>query len=74
MFWIFCAPFLGFQIKEVKDKIYKDKGEDFRIENQKLILLGKVLEDDKTVGEYGINESSSLVCFATKVSGCLLDG
>lgn len=53
-------------IKEVKDKIYKDKGEDFRIENQKLILLGKVLEDDKTVGEYGINESSSLVCFATK--------
>jgi len=53
-------------IKEVKDKIYKEKGEDYRIEAQKLILLGKVLEDNKTVGEYGITETSSLVCFATK--------
>lgn len=53
-------------IKEVKEKIYKEKGEDYRIEAQKLILLGKVLEDNKTVGEYGICETSSLVCFATK--------
>lgn len=53
-------------IKEVKEKIYKEKGEDYRIEAQKLILLGKVLEDSKTVGEYGICETSSLVCFATK--------
>lgn len=53
-------------IKEVKEKIYKEKGEDFRIENQKLILLGKVLEDKQTVSEYNINESSSLVCFAAK--------
>ena len=54
--------------KEVKDNIYKEKGEDYRIEAQKLILLGKVLEDNKTVGEYGITETSSLVCFATKVN------
>lgn len=53
-------------IKEVKEKIYKEKGEDYRIENQKLILLGKVLEDSKTVGEYSITETSSVVCFATK--------
>jgi hypothetical protein len=37
------------------------------VENQKLILLGKVLEDAKTVGEYAISETSSIVCFATKV-------
>jgi len=53
-------------IKEVKEKIFKEKGEDYRVENQKLILLGKVLEDNKTVGEYGVAESSSIVCFATK--------
>jgi UV excision repair protein RAD23 len=53
-------------IKEVKEKIHKEKGEDYRIENQKLILLGKVLEDNKSVGEYSITESSSIVCFATK--------
>ena len=59
--------FLIFKIKEVKEKIHKEKGEDYKIENQKLILLGKVLEDAKTVGEYGIAETSSIVCFATKV-------
>jgi len=53
-------------IREVKEKIYKEKGEDYRIEAQKLILLGKVLEDNKTVGEYNITETSSLVCFAAK--------
>ena len=53
-------------IKEVKEKIHREKGEDYRPENQKLILLGKVLEDNKTVGEYSITEASSIVCFATK--------
>jgi UV excision repair protein RAD23 len=53
-------------IKEVKEKIHKEKGDDYKIENQKLILLGKVLEDAKTVGEYSIIETSSIVCFATK--------
>lgn len=53
-------------IKEVKEKIHKEKGDDYKIELQKLILLGKVLEDTKTVGEYGISETSSLVCFAAK--------
>jgi len=53
-------------IKEVKEKIHNQQGEDYRVDNQKLILLGKVLEDNKTVGEYSINETSSIVCFATK--------
>lgn len=53
-------------IKEVKEKIFKEKGDDYRVENQKLILLGKVLEDNKTVGEYNVTETSSIVCFATK--------
>ena len=54
-------------IKDVKEKIYKEKGEDYRPENQKLILLGKVLEDNKTVQELNITENSSIVCFAAKV-------
>lgn len=53
-------------IKEVKEKIFKEKGDDYKVDNQKLILLGKVLEDSKTVGEYSIIETSSIVCFATK--------
>lgn len=55
------------KIKEVKDKIHKEKGDDYKIELQKLILLGKVLEDSKSVGEYNITETSSIVCFASKV-------
>ena len=51
----------------MKQKIHNEKGDDYKIELQKLILLGKVLEDSKTVGEYNITESSSLVCFASKV-------
>ena len=51
----------------MKQKIHNEKGDDYKIELQKLILLGKVLEDNKTVGEYNITESSSLVCFASKV-------
>ena len=33
----------------MKEKIYKEKGEDFRVENQKLILLGSCVffNDDK---------------------------
>jgi UV excision repair protein RAD23 len=50
----------------VKEKIHKEKGDDYKIELQKLILLGKVLDDSKTVGEYEICETSSLVCFAAK--------
>lgn len=53
-------------IKEVKEKIHKEKGDDYRVELQKLILLGKVLEDSKSVGEYNITETSSIVCFASK--------
>jgi hypothetical protein len=52
----------------VKEKIHKEKGDEYKPDNQKLILLGKVLEDAKTVGEYSITETSSLVCFATKVN------
>ena len=56
----------------MKEKIHKEKGDDYKVELQKLILLGKVLEDSKTVGEYGISESSSIVCFAAKVSSVLI--
>ncbi len=55
------------KIKDLKEKIYQQKGEEYRCENQKLILLGKVLEDPKSLQDYGISEQSSIVCFATKV-------
>ena len=53
--------------KRGKHKSVYIEGDDYKVELQKLILLGKVLEDSKTVGEYGISESSSIVCFASKV-------
>ena len=40
----------------------------YEIENQKLIYLGKVLEDDKTTSEYKLVDNCNIVCFATKVS------
>jgi hypothetical protein len=54
-------------IQDVKNKIHATKGDTYKPELQKLILLGKVLEDNKTVSESNINENSSIVCFVSKV-------
>ena len=53
------------QVKILKEKIAKDLG--FEIELQKLILYGKVLEDNKKLSEYKVNENDFMVLMVSKV-------
>ncbi|PUU75471.1 XPC-binding domain-domain-containing protein, partial [Tuber borchii] len=47
-------------ISQVKERISKEKGWDAAA--QKLIYSGKILQDDKTVGDYKIEEKGFVVC------------
>ncbi|RPB05599.1 UV excision repair protein Rad23, partial [Choiromyces venosus 120613-1] len=47
-------------ISQVKEKISKEKG--WEAVAQKLIYSGKILQDDKTVGDYKIEEKGFVVC------------
>jgi UV excision repair protein RAD23 len=50
----------------LKDKIANEKGEDYAVENQKLIYAGKILEDAKTINDYKIEEKNFVVVMVTK--------
>lgn len=51
-------------VSAVKRKIEESQG--FAAENQKLIYSGKILSDDKTMGEYEIKEKDFLVVMVSK--------
>lgn len=52
-------------IKQLKEKIAEDMKTP--VESQKLILMGKQLDDDaKTVTDYNIKEGDFIVLFVTK--------
>ncbi|KAI5210568.1 UV excision repair protein Rad23 [Aureobasidium subglaciale] len=53
-------------IGEVKAKIASEKG--WEPSTQKLIYSGKILQDDKTVESYKIEEKGFIVCMTSKVS------
>ncbi|XP_064605679.1 UV excision repair protein RAD23 homolog B-like [Liolophura sinensis] len=54
-------------IKALKEKIEAEKGSsDFPAGGQKLIYAGKILEDEKSVGEYNIQEKNFVVVMVTK--------
>lgn len=51
-------------ISDVKAKITEEKG--WEADKQKLIYSGKILQDDKTVESYSIEEKGFIVCMVTK--------
>ncbi|KAG9515131.1 hypothetical protein KCU79_g23673, partial [Aureobasidium melanogenum] len=51
-------------IGEVKSKIASEKG--WEPSTQKLIYSGKILQDDKTVESYKIEEKGFIVCMTSK--------
>lgn len=52
-------------VREVKVKIAQEKGE-YDAERMKVIYSGKILQDDKTVESYNIQEKDFLVCLPSK--------
>ncbi|KAJ5126291.1 UV excision repair protein (RadW) [Penicillium atrosanguineum] len=52
-------------VREVKAKIAQEKGE-YDAERMKVIYSGKILQDDKTVESYSIQEKDFLVCLPGK--------
>lgn len=63
-FKVECDP--NESVKTLKEKIAVEKGNDYGAENQKLIYAGKILDDDKKVADYKIEEKNFVVIMVTK--------
>lgn len=53
-------------VQDLKEKIFKDEGSDFKIENQKLIYEGKILADANKLSEYKIDAKKFVVLLITR--------
>ncbi len=55
-------------MKALKEKIEAERGKDhFPVSGQKLIYAGKILQDDKQLKEYKIEEKNFVVVMVSKV-------
>lgn len=57
---------LSATVKDLKEKIHKEKGADYPVEGQKLIYTGKILLDDQTLETYSMSLSKFIVIMVTK--------
>ncbi|ESP05542.1 hypothetical protein LOTGIDRAFT_54396, partial [Lottia gigantea] len=53
-------------VKDLKAKVEDVKGKDFPVAGQKLIYAGKILDDEKKIEEYKIDEKNFVVVMVTK--------
>ncbi|KAL8600759.1 hypothetical protein ACOMHN_055954 [Nucella lapillus] len=63
-FKIECEP--ECTVKVLKEKIEAERGKDYPADGQKLIYAGKILDDEKKVDEYKIEEKNFVVVMVTK--------
>lgn len=48
-------------VLQLKQKIYEDQGPDYIVEKQKLIYIGILLEDERTIASYSVDEKRFIV-------------
>ncbi|XP_059473584.1 UV excision repair protein RAD23 homolog B-like [Neocloeon triangulifer] len=53
-------------VKDLKEKIEKDKGSGYPAAQQRLIYSGKILEDHQELKTLGLDEKKFIVCLVTK--------
>jgi UV excision repair protein RAD23 len=53
-------------VVKLKERIAIEKGDEYAIENQKLIYAGKILDDAKRISEYKIEEKNFVVIMVAK--------
>lgn len=53
-------------VKQLKERIEAEKGKDYPAAGQKLIYAGKILDDEKKIEEYKIEEKNFVVVMVTK--------
>lgn len=56
----------GETVNILKERIEAERGKDFPAGGQKLIYAGKILDDEKCVGDYKIEEKNFVVIMVTK--------
>lgn len=53
-------------VQRLKEKIHEEKGEEYVVDNQKLIYAGKILDNERPVSEYKIEEKNFVVIMISK--------